>query len=535
LSGVLAGIGSAALFRLLLMAGRAAGPVPADVAAVLVMLLTVCLVIALALTSWQNYVRQPSAGASTTRLAVAIACVFASVEAVAALGTVLWHGTSLWAIERYFLWHLADSVPLVGLPEGVGWAQPMLRGTHAAATFLLIFKLVLIGPVLRLATATYRAFATAEAAYTARWIREEATRQASGWSPPARELAARGFWRENRRMLATVAGGYAILVLLVNGDGFALDAIRAWRGSSWAAAVVQVIAFLAVVGLALVPIRSRLAYFFIWDRPSLLAAAVVRSVVVAAAMFLLGTVVLVAFETVGWVGVRPPVQSAGRVNTAMAAQAWHLAHALPGLDITGATGWRLRHDFTGLVATMTVMLTKAAVFISLLLFAGRAILKYVQLSGSTLAEGPSIELPVRFGERLVRLHALLRAQQRQLIEGSRHSVDGESELDELRELMMRLDTELAPEVMGHAHRAITALQDHRSALSFLARGADGPTPARHVFLLSLGRSLPIQAALHQINDASGSHIAAYMRAVRDAVQAQAIAADQLIDAPNHPS
>jgi hypothetical protein len=140
-------------------------------------------------------------------LALLVVAVGVCVEALAGLTALLWDrgtlaaagpgGPSLWRAERYYQWHLVDSVPLLNIPRRLGWATPVRFTDHTAGVLLLLFKLALVAPALRVAIAAYRLVET-QAGHAQRRRRQflnpsAPSRRACGtcaswgrisWSPP---------------------------------------------------------------------------------------------------------------------------------------------------------------------------------------------------------------------------------------------------------------------------------------------------------------------------------------------------------------
>ena len=83
-------------------------------------------------------------------LAASVAVIGVCTEAFSGLTAVLWQeghiastrgaAPSLWAVEQYYLWHLADAVPLVEVPQTVRWPEPQGFDDHGSGVLLLLSR-----------------------------------------------------------------------------------------------------------------------------------------------------------------------------------------------------------------------------------------------------------------------------------------------------------------------------------------------------------------------------------------------------------
>jgi hypothetical protein len=84
------------------------------------------------------------------------AAVLVGVEAFAAATTALADsGTGLWRVERFYLWQLVDSVPLLDIPRRLEWTEPPVLTNLVGRLLLLGFKLIVIPPLVRVGVALY--------------------------------------------------------------------------------------------------------------------------------------------------------------------------------------------------------------------------------------------------------------------------------------------------------------------------------------------------------------------------------------------
>jgi hypothetical protein len=82
------------------------------------------------------------------------AVLLVSVEAFAAVTAAITGGSGqLWPAERFYLWHLVDSVPLLAIPRRLAWSEP--APLPDLGLLVLAFKIAVIAPLVRLVVAGY--------------------------------------------------------------------------------------------------------------------------------------------------------------------------------------------------------------------------------------------------------------------------------------------------------------------------------------------------------------------------------------------
>ena len=65
----------------------------------------------------------------------------------------------VWSSLGYHAWHLVDAVPALKVPETLNWKSPPTAFTdHLAGTLLLLFKLVVIIPIVGFTVGVIRAW-----------------------------------------------------------------------------------------------------------------------------------------------------------------------------------------------------------------------------------------------------------------------------------------------------------------------------------------------------------------------------------------
>jgi len=244
-------------------------------------------------------------------------------------------------------------VPLLKIPDGVGWREPMRLTGPAGGAFLLAYKVLLIAPLLRLGIASYQWLLDGVHKREAKtddlirrkvlpdtWTRDE--------PPTPHWIVHIGYWLCLVALLAApVVTGFLLLPLIYE-PGAWLDM---WA-ARWAAALALVWATIGTMGegfKALVRRGTELAESVIWY------LAAIGFVIVAAAA------VNLSLLRTGIATTDVPVPAGEQVRAAIAVHAWNLADAVPGPNIPGILQWNLAYTFTDRWSTLLILLSKLTV------------------------------------------------------------------------------------------------------------------------------------------------------------------------------
>lgn len=129
------------------------------------LLLAAALIAMLVWLYWQVRLDDRAHEPYVVAMATSVAVIGVCTEAFSGLTAVLWQeghiastaeaAPTLWAVEQYYLWHLADAVPLVQLPQTVRWSEPQSFGDQWSGVLLLLFKVLVIVPLIRIAFSGY--------------------------------------------------------------------------------------------------------------------------------------------------------------------------------------------------------------------------------------------------------------------------------------------------------------------------------------------------------------------------------------------
>ncbi|MFG3690794.1 hypothetical protein [Micromonospora sp. NPDC047740] len=153
---MVATVGVVALLRLGLTAAVGGGPVARWVAASVAALLASVLLIVVVRNVIISLVEPAHRRSLLLAFLTAAAAVMVSVEAFAAITAAMAGGDAdLWAIERLYMWHLVDSVPLLDIAGRLEWTEPPVLPGIDGRLLILGFKLVVIPPLVRVAVAVY--------------------------------------------------------------------------------------------------------------------------------------------------------------------------------------------------------------------------------------------------------------------------------------------------------------------------------------------------------------------------------------------
>jgi hypothetical protein len=292
----------------------------------------------------------------------ALVAILVCTEAFAGLTTLLWqrgHLASttdlepgLWRSERHYLWHLANAVPLLDIPATLGWKDPNVFASPWSGSLLLLFKALVIVPLVQVAIAGYRLV-------EGRWL---AARTGTRYRPAFRRdhfewVDAEDAWWFFATLLWMTPVAIIGLLLLDDPPSFVdrwtsahlPDALEAGRFhvplASVHAAVDCLIAaglvwlFLALAAAANLPALLRLDSFTGVCGALAAYLALLPFMVVAAGAT---TLALLQLDVAS---ARPAIPAQGEAAAAIDWYAWHLAEAIPFLDIPGALGWTLDHEF----------------------------------------------------------------------------------------------------------------------------------------------------------------------------------------------
>jgi hypothetical protein len=357
---------------------------------------------------WQT-VRLPEGQAPFGLAAVlAIITIGVCVEAFAGTVALLWQygvarpangsHASLWRTEGYYVWHLLDSIPVLTIPETLGWREPATFVDHASGALLLAFKLVVIAPLVRLALSGYRRIENA---------RRQAQREPEGgeqhgpW-PPGMPFGRMGpnledAWYPSMGLIGALAVGSVALAWLFDPSWWPnrwladrLDPGVQVRGVhvplGWVPTVPQ---WLVVAGLLWVTAVA--AGFLLVEpleqlsSPVGVLGAVLGYVAVLAMLTLTAAATALALLHTGLASADPAIPVGSQPAAAVQSYLAAMAGALPGPDIPSTLNWSVRYRFVD-HWTGTVLLLYKIAFVGVLAFPlARIVRAYLDRSGPAVA------------------------------------------------------------------------------------------------------------------------------------------------------
>ena len=297
-----------------------------------------------------------------------IICV--AIEAFAGLTTLLAEqgqlasrvhsGPSLWATERYYVWQLLDSIPILDCTRTLDWHEPGFSPSRLSGSLLLAFRVLLILPMVRLTMATYQFVVN-------RWTsRVERHRHRPDLHQQRRELPADDVgngafrpspWVGAMAMVGCAVVAYLVLAVLVAPSSFVVrwvtertaeqvhvlgrDVTVAWvpAGLQWLVLVVLTAQILSLLEL------SPDSEFLAPSSPGTIAAALVALVGFLAIVTFVTAGVLVALHNTGIGSAEPALPEGHEASAAIQSALWPLADSVPLLNVPESFNWFLQYRF----------------------------------------------------------------------------------------------------------------------------------------------------------------------------------------------
>lgn len=388
---------------------------------------TVCLIAIACLTLlgalfWQTRMTSGSPGAYALTLISSLLAISVCVEAFAGITTLLWHhgviapeantGASLWAGEHFYLWQLADSIPLLNIPSTLGWTNPLSMSDGVSGGVLLAFKIIVIAPLIRLAIGAYQFIETHS-------IEERGRRYELSQRVPTDDaqtpwpLPPTGVWPTFLTLFGITCAGFAAAFFLVEPqspvphwivshtpDGFTVsghDVSLGWlpHALPWAAVAI-LLRCLYSADEAMWSIRM------VWlDRVSKVLAATLSQLCFIALIVATVAAATVALANAGVTMFDPRVTGGSVLGAALTAYLWHVVDALPGPDIPQTLNWTLPHDLTGTTSGAALLILEVTIFAILIFPIARAARIYLHHARPRPVVRAALSAAREFGERCV--------------------------------------------------------------------------------------------------------------------------------------
>jgi hypothetical protein len=263
---------------------------------------------------------------------------------------------TLWQAERSFLWQLANSVPLLAIPRTVGWEDPLPMADALSGAILLIFKLVIIAPLIRIAIGAYRAIEERLATQRSRWY--HLSRRGVSQESVHRVPITR-YWRNCGAMFVLAFAAFGALGFLAE------QSSPARRGPTAAVVALCLLAGLMVLA------NLNLASVDTFGKLAILGVMCLLLVTIVLATAAAATLALSDHNLARLI----PTDLTGRSAemAVMAAYGWSIVDALPGPDIPATLHWSIDHTLAGPAAGYLLLATNVAVFAVLAFPVARAV------------------------------------------------------------------------------------------------------------------------------------------------------------------
>jgi hypothetical protein len=579
LVGLVAGMVLVAGGRGVVASGSDAGGWWLRVGAVLVGLAALAAVIAL-MVRWylRHRAAQDDPFPMLTALVLSAVATGLAVVAFAGVATLVWRAglaapprsatpPGYARVERSYLWILVDSVPVLDLPQRLGWVDPLPLAGLAADVVRLVYRFVLLVPLIRVAQATY---AWAKSSWLRAYERRTTTLElinrdlaeepewvgtpgiSSGvptWRAPATRHVRRRAWH-GVNLTGTgqlVLAGLAVLAVMGSGYLPRLPALaRLWPGGGPAVSVAGwlatglswlLAAWLVVRWFRSIPRRGEDLIELPLSSVTVVTVAWIIQIICAAAA-LLNPLVRAGLTTA------TPVR--GGPTTLLEILAWQVTDVLPGPNIVEGLHWRRPGSLDGLVAGLVEIAVLVSVAALLAFPIGRAL--HVWSQRTSRWRDPDLPEPERVREMAVLAAAddLLAAERavHELGATARQSYSRWAsvttsmsfpwkartlgrDLEDWLEYLLRPDERRVRTTVTAAERALTRAQNARLRLA--AAGADDLTIAAFDAAAAAIRRSYLYLGAHDPNrrpqaKRAGLTAATAMTAATAAARAAAIAA-----------
>jgi hypothetical protein len=333
---------------------------------------------------WEVRMGNRTLGPYVVALAASVAVIGICTEAFSGLTALLWQEghiastgddpPSLWAAEQYYLWHLADAVPLIELPQTVRWTEPQGFDDRWSGVLLLLFKIMVIIPLVSVAMAGYDVCREVVAGLYKKLARKHHEADDDGASGPQGTTFTRydvppasadwamspsaAVWLVVVALPTLTLVSYLALRFVIApsspahtwvtarlpggvhlGDN-ALDLPSILNAVDGVTAAVVCLTFGAMLG-GVAAVFDRAMRGTGGSR----AGTLIASVLVLGPAIMAGAAVSMALLHLEWAEATPSIPQDSEVNATIAWFGWHLADVVPVLDLPETLHWNLRFEF----------------------------------------------------------------------------------------------------------------------------------------------------------------------------------------------
>jgi hypothetical protein len=468
------------------------------------------------------------------------------------IDTVQGETPELTEVEALYLWHLVDAVPILGVTGALHWEPPVTLSDPSGGALLLVFKVLLLIPLVRVLLAGFRLVLATLVSLGSRSPKLPLPRRRTGLevaeqpvTNPALKalLLALGL----AGILLWTAAAFAVLELVVRRssivddwvDGHVPGTVQGFGllvSTSWLPLALDVAGAWVVIAMAwAIADESMDIDVFVREHSRGSTAGVAGLVLWLFGLSVLGaTAVTLTLLHAGLAETTTQLSGTNEVGATLEWFSWHLVDAIPVLDVTNTLGWTIQVEYVD-PWTGVVLVVMRAVMVGILLVPFVVVSRLLLAQAARrLPRSPQVDAARDFSRQVGEVQAALDGSDAQL----RREVDATfpdhgPTYYEARRLLVRVDRALDPVAAllgeGPAHEA------GKRVVAALNARADALASARTNLFHAGGRQERVHAALAGLEVARAE--AETERAAYQALVAEALAgacdatADPLAD-PN---
>jgi hypothetical protein len=294
----------------------------------------------------------------------------------------------LWAMEQAYIWHILDAVPLLALPATIGWNEPNVTQDHLSGALLLVFKIAVLLPVVRLGVSGYFFVERRLLEGRQRRRREQEHGISRRYAIPLR-LESRDIATALPLGVAVAGAIYVAWTFLFDPaswptrplDRLIPDTVGAGDfhvGLGWVSTLPQWLGAAVIVFLLFWVFAMAFAFELQAKKWWVVAGACAVYVCVLVLLTEAAVAILLALTHVGAI---PEGSSLGNeVRAAYSYFVWPVADAVPGLDVPATLNWQPVDAFDSTVGGVLQLFYKFTFFLVVLFPLARALRSYSQES-----------------------------------------------------------------------------------------------------------------------------------------------------------
>lgn len=295
----------------------------------------------------------------------------------------------LWSVNAYYLWHLVDALPVLGVTEALHWEQPVIFTDSWSGVLLLAFKVLLLIPMVRILFSALRLFQS-------QWLSvfERETPSRGHW--PGQVSGVAGNWtRPLLRKLHVAAMTlhvllwltalplltYGVLVLVIRQGSLvdrwladhvpaSVEVLQLSASLAWVPTALDIACAWALIGLAWSMADDLKDAYELHYLSTFSVRRTAEALALSCWLMLLATGAAVAVTLVllhvGLARTDKPLPATHEVGATLEWYAWHIAQAMPVLEAPQTVNWAIDVEYIDpWTGTMLVVMRIALVAIPL--------------------------------------------------------------------------------------------------------------------------------------------------------------------------